>query len=414
MTMAKTSILSFIATAIKLLSALVINKTVAVYIGPSGLALIGQFQNFVQFAMTNAKAGINGGITKYTAEYGVDNPKTPILLGTATKISLVSSAVVGALIILFSQYGSLYVLKTDQYGYVFTIFGFTVVLFVLNNVLLSALNGFKEIRTFITINIIQSIYGLIFTALLIVWLGLAGALIALVTNQSVIFLVVLWLLKKHDLVQLKNFKSGFDKSEAKKLASFSLMAMVSALTVPASFFIVRNYIGESLGWEKAGYWQAIWYISSMSLMIVTTTLKVYYLPRLSELTDKTSLRNEIKQGYIILVPIVFIVSLVIFLFKDLIISLLFTEDFRGMRELFLWQLVGGFIKILAFLLSYLMLAKAMTKVFVSTEIVFSMSFVALGIFLVDQYGLVGMTYAFALNYILYLIAVVILTWRQLH
>jgi len=414
MTLGQTSILSFIATAIKLVAALVINKAVAIYIGPSGLALIGQFQNFTTLAMTTAKGAINTGVTKYTAEYGKDNPKIPVLFSTASKISLVSSVVVAVSIIIFSQYVSLYVLKSDQYGYIITIFGFTVILFVINNLLLSILNGLKEIKTFITINIIQSIYSLIFTTLLIVWLGLDGALIALVTNQSIIFLVVLWMLRKHDLIKLDNFKAEFDKSEAKKLAAFALMALTSVVTVPVSHLVVRNYIGENFSWEQAGYWQAIWFISTMSLMVVTTTLSVYYLPKLSELTDKIELRKELKQGYKIVMTIVLVMSVAIFLLKDFIIGLLFTEEFMPMRELFLWQLVGGIIKISAFLLSYLMLAKSMTKAFIGTEIGFSISFVLLSIMFVDQYGLIGMTYSFTVNYSLYLMAMIILTRRELY
>lgn len=414
MTMIKTSLWSFIATAIKLVAALVINKTVAVFIGPSGLALIGQFHNFTQLAMTAAKGGINTGVTKYVAEYGKDSPKIPMLFSTASKISLGSSVVVGALIIFFSRYASLHFLKSDQYGYVFTIYGFTIILFVINNLLLSILNGLKEIKTFITINIIQSIYSLIFTALLVVLLGLDGALIALVTNQSIIFLVVLWMLRKHELIRLENFKAEFDKPEARKLASFSIMALVSVVTVPVSHLIVRNYIGENLSWEQAGYWQAIWYISTMSLMVVTTTLSVYYLPRLSELTDKIELRKELKQGYKIVMTIVIVMSLAIFLLKDFIIWILFTEDFMPMRELFLWQLVGGVIKISALLLSYIMLAKSMTKAFVGTEIGFSISFVVLSILFVAQYGLVGMTYSFTVNYSIYLVAMIFLTKGELY
>ena len=45
MSLVKTSFLSLIATSVKVLSLLVINKVVAVTIGPSGIALIGQFQN---------------------------------------------------------------------------------------------------------------------------------------------------------------------------------------------------------------------------------------------------------------------------------------------------------------------------------------------------------------------------------
>lgn len=409
MTLIKTSVLSFIATTIKMLSVLAITKAVAVYTGPSGLALIGQFQNFTQLIVTIAQGGVNSGVTKYTAEYGKDDRRISNLFSTAGKISLFSSVVVGVGIIIFSQFFSLYFLKSEDYSYIFVIFGFTIVLLVINSLLLSILNGLKEIKVWAMINIIQSICSLVFTTLLIIWLGLDGALIGLVTNQSVVLLIVLWLLRKHAVIKLENFKTTFDKIEAKKLVGFAVMAITTAVTVPVSHLIVRNHIGESLSWEDAGYWQAIWYISIMYLMVVTTTLSIYYLPRLSEITEKSELRKELWQGYKIIMPIVIVISIMIFLFKDVIIWILFTEDFAPIRQLFLWQLVGDVMKLAAWLLAYLMLAKAMTKTFISTEIGFSVSFVALSMWFVNQYGLIGMSYAFAVNYSLYLIVMIIVT-----
>lgn len=408
MTLFRTSILSFIATAIKMVSALVINKAVAVYIGPTGLALVGQFQNFSQLVMTAAKGAINNGVTKYVSEYGKDNERIPILFSTASKISLVSSVIVGAGIVFFSSFASEYFLKSEDYSYVFVIFGFTIVLFVINNLLLSILNGLKEIKTWVMINIIQSIYSLIFTTLLIVFLGLDGALIALVTNQSVIFLIVLCMLRKHQVIKLENFKSTFDTVEGKKLAGFAAMAITSAATVPVSHLIIRNYIGETLSWDDAGYWQAIWYISTMYLMVVTTTLSIYYLPKLSEITDKGELRKELLQGYKIIMPIVIVMSVVIFLSKDFIIWLFFTEDFAPMRKLFLWQLVGDGIKLSCFLLGYILIAKAMTKRFIVKEIIVSILFVILSIYFIDIFGLVGVVYGYVITYsVNYLILLVI-------
>lgn len=406
MTLIKTSFLSFIATAMKLLAALAINKAVAVYIGPSGLALIGQFQNFTQLVMTAATSAINSGVTKYIAEYGKDNRQIPILFSTASKISLFSSILVGFSIVFFSKNASLQLLKTEDYNYIFVIFGFTIVLFVINNLLLSILNGLKEIKTWVIVNVAQSIYSLIFTTLLIIFLELDGALLALVTNQSVILLIVLWMLRKHPIIKYVSFTSAFDKNEAKKLVGFAAMALTSAVSIPISHVIVRNYIGETLDWDQAGYWQAIWYISTTYLTIVTTTLSIYYLPKLSEVTDKAELRNELLQGYKIIMPIVICMSVTIFLLKDFIIWLLFTEDFFPMRELFLWQLIGDVVKIAAWLLSYLMIAKAMTKIFIITEIVFSLSFILLSIWLVNQYSLVGMSYSFALNYFIYFMVMI--------
>lgn len=405
MTLVKTSILSFIATAIKIVSALVINKVVAIYIGPTGFALVGQFQNISQLVMTAAQGAINIGVTKYTAEYGKDDKRIPILFSTASKICLFSSSVVGCGVVIFSDYAALHFLKSETYSYIFVIFGFTIVLFVVNSLLLSILNGLKEIKTWVSINIIQSIYSLIFTTILIVWLGLDGALIAMVTNQSVTLFVVLWMLRKHPVIKIENFKAAFDKPEARKLAGFSAMAITSAATVPVSHLFIRNYIGETLDWEQAGYWQAIWYLSTMHLMVITTTLSIYYLPRLSEIVEKAELTNELLRGYKIIMPIVVLSSTTIYMLRDFIIWFLFTEEFIALRELFLWQLIGDIIRAASLLLGYLTIAKAMTKTFISLEIFGSLSFVILTIFLVDAFGLIGVTYSFAINYAIYFLTI---------
>lgn len=412
MTLIKTSVLNFIVTVIKIISGIIINKAIAVYIGPSGLALIGQFQNFTQLVMTFAQGAINKGITKYTAEYAKEETKLSILFSTASKISMFSSVLVSVGVLIFYQHAASFILKDESYAYVFLIFGFTLILFVINGFLLSVINGLKEIKTWVKINILQSVYSLFFTTLLIFWLGLNGALIALVTNQSVVLFIVIWMLREHPIIKIKNFRSGFDGTEAKKLAGFAVMAMTTAATVPISHLLVRNYIGEHLGWEAAGYWQAMWYISTMYLMVVTTTLSIYYLPRLSEIKSKIELRKELLLGYKVIMPIVIAMSIAVFILKDFIIWFLFTEEFSSIRSLFLWQLVGDVLKLSAWLLSYLMLAKAMTKKFVVTEIVFNLSFVFLSFFLVNEFGLIGMSYAFAFNYFLYLIMMVLVTKKQ--
>lgn len=399
MTLVNTAILSFIATAIKMLTGLVINKAVAIYIGPAGLALVGQFQNFSQLVMTAAKGAINTGVTKYVAEYK-DNERIPILFSTASKISFVSSTIVGAGIILFSSYASKYILKSEDYRYVFVIFGFTIVFFVINNLLLSILNGLKDIKTWVMINIIQSIYSLIFTTLLIIFLGFDGALIAFVTNQSVIFFIVLWMLRKHHVIKLESFKRKFETKEGMKLAKFAAMAITSALAVPASHLIIRNHIGETLSWDDAGYWQAMWYVSTMSITVVTNTLSVYYLPRLSEITDRAELRKELLHGYKIIMPIVIAMSVTIYLLKDFIIWLCFDESFAPMRQLFLWQLLGDVFLVSAFLFGYITVAKSMFKIFIFRQIKTSFIFVFLTIFFTNVYGLVGVTYAYVLTYVI--------------
>ncbi|EFI0897116.1 O65 family O-antigen flippase, partial [Escherichia coli] len=141
MNLIRTSLLSVISTFFRLLSALVINKAIATFIGPTGLALIGQFQNFTQIALVLAQGGINNGVVKYNAELISENKDITILNSTAIRISLLSSLFIGFLMAIFSNYLSDYIFNSPNYSYVFIVFGITIFFFVINQLLLSILNG---------------------------------------------------------------------------------------------------------------------------------------------------------------------------------------------------------------------------------------------------------------------------------
>ncbi len=411
MTLIKTSVLTAISTVIKVISAFVINKVIAMYVGPSGLAVVGQLQDFMSIATKFSNGAITQGIVKYTAEYKTIEQKQKIF-STSIIISLVCSLIISLFLFGMSDYLAEKILKDIQYSSVFVVFSLTIFLFALNTILMSILNGQKEIKKYILVNIASSIFALFFTSFLIIQLNLIGALYALVVNQSVIFFVTLAFVVKSNWFKLEYFKHGVDKESLSKLSKFSMMAITSALTVPVSYLIVRNYIGENLGWDSAGYWQGIWYISSMYLMVVTTSLSVYYLPRLSEIQDNTELRKEIFDGYKIILPIVSLLAFGIYVFRELAIEIAFTEKFMPMIELFKWQLIGDVIKIASWLLSYLMIAKAMTKLFIYTEVFFSVSFVILSVLFIDYFGLVGITYAYSLNYFMYLLIMIFIFRRK--
>lgn len=395
MTLIKTSIIVAISTFI-------INKVIALYIGPTGLAIVGQLQNFITMITTFSNGAISSGIVKYTAQYQTIEEKQKIF-SSSVVISLICSFFISVFLFEFREYLSELILKDSSFTRVFVVFGTTIFLFALNMVLISILNGQKEIKKYVLVNIASSLFSLIITTILVMQLNLIGAL---VVNQSVVFFVTLVFVLKSSWFKLEYFIKGIDKDSLNKLSKYSIMAITTAIAVPVSHLIIRNYIGENLGWDSAGYWQGIWYISNMYLMLVTTTLSVYYLPRLSEIQDNKELKAEILSGYKIIMPIVIFGALIIFLLKDYAILIAFSKDFMPMIELFKWQLIGDVTKIASWLFGYLLIAKAMAKIFVYTEILFSILFIVLSIFFVNIFGLVGITYAYAFNYFLHLIMMI--------
>nr|WP_242461250.1 O-antigen translocase [Citrobacter freundii] len=403
----KAIFLTTISTVVKVLSGVIINKFISLYIGPSGLAVIGQFQNISGIIQTVASAGLTNGVVKYTSENSYRNT----LWSSALKITIALSTFSAIILVVFSFYLSRYFLNNSNYYYIFILFGFTIFFFSINQLLLAIISGLKRMRFYIVINIIQSIYSLVFTALLIYFLNLDGALIAMVTNQSIVFFILLWLLRNDKDIKLECFKEHYDINYGLKLLRFSLMTIVSVLCLPISSLIIRNYIGSHLSWDFAGYWQAINYISTMYLLVITTVLSVYYLPRLSSVFDKKLLINEITKNSIVLIPLTIIGAGFIFLLKDWIVLLLFSKSFESMLVLLKYQLIGDVVKITACLLSYLMLAKAMTKIFIYTEIFSAISLTLLSIYFLDNYGFIGLSYAYLINNIIYFCVILFVAIR---
>ncbi len=401
MTLVKTSLLNGIAVVIKMLTLLGINKILAIYVGPSGYAALGQFQNAVQMITTFASGAINTGVTKYTAEYYDDEERQHKVWRTAGSIALVGSLVTAVLVIAFNKVLAMWFLKDDALGSVFIWFAATLVLFVFNTLLLAILNGKKEIPRYVIANIAGSLFALIVTSVMVVIYGLYGALVALAVYQSLAFFVTLFVTYKSPWFKLSYLVGGVDKQTAKNLIKYTAMALTSALCIPLSHILVRNHLGETLGWEAAGYWEAMWRLSAAYLMLVTTTLSVYYLPKLSELQDAGEIKREIIQGYKIIFPVAIICGVTIYLMRDIVIRLLFSAEFTPMGQLFVWQLIGDTLKIGAWLLGYVLAAKAMLGLFIISEIIFSISFFALTYVLTEKLGLEAVSVAHAINYAAY-------------
>lgn len=413
MNLLKTSLLNGVAVLIKTTTMFILNKILAVYVGPAGYAAIGQFQNFIQMVTTFAGSAINTAVIKYTAEYHEDETKQRAIWKAAGSLVLIFSFIFTFIILIFQKQLSLYIFQTAQYQSVFVWFAVFLVLFNLNALFLAILNGKKEILKLVTANIAGSVLSLLVTSVLAVQYHLYGALIALSIYQSITFSVTLLLCYRASWFKFSYLFGKIESQIAKKFAAFALMALVSAICVPLSQMVIRSYLSQEFGLNYAGYWEAMIRLSSAYLMLVTTTLGVYYLPRLAELTHLDEIKKEVYLGYKFIFPLAVAGGLSVYLLRDWIIALLFSQAFMPMRDLFLWQMIGDSLKIGSWILAYLMLSKAMTKLFVTTEIIFSFSLFFLTYILTQLIGFEGVSIAYLINYAIYWVIMSLFVFRQL-
>lgn len=360
-----------------------------------------------------ASASLGTGVTKYTAQYQDNEEAQRHVWATAVRIALLSSLATATATFVLSDSLSRWLFASREFSYVFVCAALMSTLFALNTLFLAILNGKKEIARYVAANIVSSIAAVPFIYFFVATWGLLGALIGVAANQGLSFLATLVVIAKRPWFRFGSLIARWNWGAARKLAQYMLMGLVTAVVVPLSHVLIRNDLGMRFGWEAVGYWQGVWKISEAYLMVVTGTLSVYYLPRLSEIVDANVLRVEIMRGYRYLLPLAAIGATTIFIFRHWIVAKLFSVEFEPMEVLFGWQLVGDILRIGSLLMAYLMLSNAMTKAYIFTEAGFSASFVALAMTLTRLYGLPGVTMAYALNYALYWVVVAFLVHPHL-
>jgi len=402
----KVSSWSGIATVVRMITSLLTIKIVSKLIGPGGIALVGQFMNATAIFSVLGTGCISQGTTKYVVEF-TDNKKEQYkIISNAIKLTLLSSFAVGIVLIALHRFWGYYIFKTDAYNSIIVFFGVSLLLYSMNITLISIINGLKLYSKLIKANIASSLLGLLITIPVVYFWGVYGALVSNILSQSlIIFITFIYIRKQEWVLEVLRNKWKLDKKTVGILGGFTLMTLVSTLLGPNIQLFIRGYIISNLSIRDAGIWEGINRLSSMYLMLITSSLSIYYLPRLSELKEKALLRNEIWNTFKIVVPLLAIFCVSVFLLRDVVIRVVFTQEFDRMRVLFPIQLMGDFFKISSWMIALLFWAKAKTQAFIITEITFSAILLTSSYMFINTMGFEGTVYGYALTSFLYLIVV---------
>jgi PST family polysaccharide transporter len=284
---------------------------------------------------------------------------------------------------------------------VIKILAFALPFYALNMFCFSIMNGFSKYKTLYIINIIGQILGLLITLLLIYQNKIDGALMAVVIAPSLIFLITLvGIINRKGLVSSIKI-SNVDFDVLKKFKPFALMALVTAVGLPLIYIVIRNYIIDTIGIKEAGYWEAMNRISDYYLMFVSSLMALYILPKFSEIETKREFKNEIINIYKSVIPIFAMGLFLIYLIRTFIVELIFSKAFQPVENLFGWQLMGDFIKILSMVIAYQFIAKKMFMHFIVIELFLVIVIYFLSIYLVDAFGVKGVVVAHFISYVMY-------------
>lgn len=399
----KVSSLAGISTLIKLSAQLIVSKVIVVVAGPNGLVLLGQLTNVTTIFQTFSVGGITTGVTKYISEYEYDKPLQKKIILNSIKITFYCSLITSVFIIVFYKYITNYFFSNHNYETIVLVLGSTIFIIGFNNLFVSILNGLKRYKSFVTLNITSSIIGLIITVTLIYYWGIKGALTAyLIAPCFMIFFAFKYIKNE------ANFKEIFSKPVpdfwvTKKLFGFSIMLFNNSIVGSFALIFIRSLLITNISTKSAAIWEAMNRLSSAYLLIIVSSIQVYYLPTLSSIIEKKKITEEIIKTQKIIIPVCIVLFTMIYFLRNFIIQLLFSEEFNELNSLLPYQLVGDVIKITAWLISYTLYAKSMTKALVLSDNIFTITNILFIYLFIDSQKVTSVYIAHIINNCIYLV-----------
>lgn len=404
----KITSLNSLSVILKLGIGLITSKVIATYIGSSGLALVGNFRNFVGTFETISTLGSQNGIVKYIAEQREQESELKKHISTVFISVLAVSILLSLLLFFGSAYWNKIIFGANyDFGFVFKAFSFALPWYALSIVLVGIINGLGKYNSVIYITIIGNFIGLFVSVLFIYNYQTTGALLGIITTPSLLFLVSFYYINKEiPLLNCVRFQF-FDINIIKKFSDYFLMALVSSIVGSIVLLAIRKNIITSVGLKEAGYWEAITRISSYYLLFVSSILTLYFLPKLAIAKDNLETKKVFWSFYKTIFPFFIVGVTLLYYTRFLIVKILFTNEFLPVTTLFFWQLLGDLLKMASWILGYQFFAKKMTLAFIVTELFSHCIMFISSSYLVRLFGLEGVVMAHTMTYFVYLIVLVV-------
>ncbi len=404
----KISSLNSFSVIVKIGIGLITSKLLAVFVGPSGMALVGNFRNFTSSLESISTLGFQTGIVKYVAESKENKSQLQKIISTVFISLLIVALVLSSVLYFFASFWNLKIFGINyEYQLVFKVSALAMPWYAISIFLISVINGLGQFKKVIWITILGNILGLFVSLVLVINYKTLGALLSVVITPALLFFVNFYFINK-EISFFDSIRMRFlDSKIIKNLSSYSLMVLVSAVLGPIVFIAIRNNIIKQIGIEEAGFWETITRISSYYMMFSSTILTVYFFPKLAIAKNSLETKKVFWMYYKSILPLFIIGLTCIYFLRYFIIELLFTKAFMPVSSLFFWQLLGDVIKVSSLILGFQFLAKKLTLAFILSEI-FSLTVLYFtSNFLITVYGIQGIVMAQAFDNFIYLLVLVI-------
>jgi PST family polysaccharide transporter len=383
---------SAILLLIRTIAGLGAQKAVAILYGPAGTTLFSHFQNLLALFTQPIQDAVGNGLVNAFPKRSFQ--KTQIM-GTAIII----------LVLLVTSTG-LFLLISNQFRQSFFSFSLQDWLLMIPSIILFCFG--LVVSAIYVIQQKLKLYSIIISIQWLIFFIVVGFnefklhqfLIFWLLIQSLFSLILIYPVYSY----LKfNFKIG--KEVKHHFRQFLIMAITVWLSSKWVDYFIRELAIQEFGAIQTGLWQSIVRISEAYRGLLISFLFLSLYPMISRKIASKSLDISIVRSYYFpycLFSILFLFF--VFQFDELILKMLYDDQYVKAVNLFRFQLIGDLFAFLAFPFSVYLIASVQTKTYIFTEILSAVIFVSF-IILKSFIGIEILVYAHIIRFSCYLLTV---------
>lgn len=358
------------ASVINILIGLVRTKIIAVLLGPTGIGLVSLYTGLMTTATAVATMGIGTIGTRQVAEaLSQDNERALAVVRRAMFWGTLLLASAGALVVWsLREMLAVKVLGGTEHATTVGWLALGVALSVAGASQGALIQGMRRIGDMARLSVHGSMFNTIFgVALLWKW-GQAGLVGYVLVSPLVGFLLGHWYVSRLPKVAQADISPQEMAHQWQTLLRLGVPFMGAGLVGALVQLWTRVEVGNTLGAESLGHFQAAWTISMQYIGFVLAAMGADYYPRLTGVINDpkaaTRLVNQQTEIALLLSAPVFIAMIGL---TPWVIHLLYSNAFAPAVDVLRWQILGDVLKVASWPLGFVILAAGAGKTFFWTE-----------------------------------------------
>ena len=397
-------------TLFNALRAFVINKLLAIFLPPAAFACVGQFLNLMCIGQATSSLALQNGWTALTSQNKDNREKLMGVWRGGVRLTTFASLLTFVVALLFCFMAPLETLlpgvptRLAQAAILFALPG----VFATNIITITAavMNGLGENRKWALINIVTSVWQMLWVAFFL-YTGRLSVLSIIATQSIVAAIFAIQISSRAGFSVKQIWKSALDTRGP--WMSYALMGLIPMVLSPLVLTFIRTTVASNFGNDAAGIWQSVWKVSDFLFMAMSAILTVILLPRVSPKMNRHDFFAMLHPLLLRIMGISLVMVLALYFCRGILVQVLFSQAYMGAVDYLPFQLVGDFFRAGGFALALVLIARAETTKFLVIEICAELLLAVgtfVGIRLFDFNGPM-MAYAFEnLVYVIVLYAVV--------